>query len=91
MGTVVSIIVKVMPESPDSNLHAIESHAKKALEAEGAKNISFEQKPIAFGLKSIHIKFAMPEEKGTDLVETVLSKIPEVSSVTIEDYRKAFG
>lgn len=91
MGAVVSIIVKIMPESPDSDLKKIEDDAKKALELEGAKNVTFEEKPIAFGLKSIHAKFAMPEEKGTDLVESILSKLAQVSSVTIEDYRRAFG
>lgn len=88
---VVSIIVKIMPDSPDADLSLIKHSAQKALEIEGAKNISFEEKPIAFGLKAIMMKFAMPEEKGTDIVESILSKIKNVSSVTIEDYRRAFG
>jgi len=91
MGAVVAIIVKLMPESPTTNLEEIKKAATKILEGEGGKNLSFEEKPIAFGLKSLHVKFAMPEEKGTDLVESILSKINEVSSVTIEDYRRAFG
>lgn len=91
MGATVILIVKLMPESPDANLHHIEESAKKAMESEGAKSITFEQRPLAFGLKSIHMKFALPEEKGTDLVEAKLSKIKDVSSVTIEDYRRAFG
>lgn len=90
MATVV-IIVKIMPESPDVDLNKIKNTAKSALEKEGAKNISFEEKPIAFGLKAVMLKTDMPEEKGTDLVESILSKIEHVSSVTIEDYRRAFG
>jgi translation elongation factor aEF-1 beta len=90
MGTVL-IIVKMMPESPSSNLEEIKAAAKISLEKEGAQSLSFEEKPVAFGLKSIHAKFAFPEEKGTDIVETLLSKVKEVSSVTIEDYRRAFG
>lgn len=90
MATVV-IITKLMPDSPDANLEAIRFRAKTSLEEEGAKNISFEEKPIAFGLKAIYVKIDMPEEKGTDIVENILSKIPHVSSVTIEDYRRAFG
>ena len=54
-------------------------------------NISFEQKPIAFGLKAIIMKMDMPEDKGTDIVEEKLAKISGVSSITIEDYRRAFG
>ena len=90
MGTAI-IKVKLMPESPSTDLSKIKSAALSLMEKEGAKNISFEEKPIAFGLKSLHIKFDLDEKKGTDLVEEILSKIPEVSSVMIEDYRRAFG
>lgn len=90
MATAV-IIVKLMPSSPEANLEEIQKTAHSTLEKEGAKNISFEIKPIAFGLKALMLKTDFPEEKGTDLVESLLSKIPSVSSVTIEDYRRAFG
>jgi elongation factor 1-beta len=87
----VIIIVKLLPESPDIDLNKIKEEAKSALQKEGAKSISFEEKPIAFGLKSLFVKFSFPEEKGTDLIESLLSKIPNVSSVTIEDYRRSLG
>lgn len=90
MATVI-IIAKLLPQSPQSDLHKMKEHAQAALEKEGAKNISFEEKPIAFGLKSLHVKLDFPEAKGTDVVENLLSKITDVSSVTIEDYRRAFG
>ena len=90
MATVV-IILKLMPESPSTDLNAIKAESRIRLEKEGAKNISFEEKPIAFGLKAIMVKTDMPEEKGTDIVESLLSSIPHVSSVTIEDYRRVFG
>ena len=90
MATVV-IITKILPDSPEANLDEIKKAAKSALEPQGAKNISFEEKPIAFGLKALMVKIDMPEEKGTDIVESILQKIPHVSSVTIEDYRRAFG
>ena len=90
MATVV-IIVKLMPDSPSADLNLIKSTAKSLLEKGGAKNISIEEKPIAFGLKSMHVKLDFPEDKGTDIVESILSKIEHVSSVTIEDYRRAFG
>lgn len=90
MATVI-IITKLMPESPDVDLNKIKQSAQILLEKEGAKNISFEEKPIAFGLKALMVKIDMPEERGTDIVESILSKIPGVSSVTIEDYRRAFG
>ncbi len=80
-----------MPESPETDLEAIRKSAQTCLQPEGAKNLSFEEKPIAFGLKALIIKTDMPEEKGTDIVEKKLAAIPHVSSVTIEDYRRAFG
>ncbi|MDP1695435.1 MAG: elongation factor 1-beta [archaeon] len=90
MATVL-LIVKIMPDSPSTDLEAIKNLAKVSMEKENAQSITFEEKPIAFGLKAIFMKFSFPEEKGTDIVETILSKIPHVSSITIEDYRRAFG
>ncbi len=87
--TVVIIIAKVMPESPQTDLQKIKSRAQKILEKEAAKNISIQEVPIAFGLKALQVKLDFPEEKGTEIVESLLSKIPGVSSVTIEDYRRA--
>lgn len=87
----VSLIIKLMPESPDVDLEAIKNSAKSSMEAEGAKSVSIEERPIAFGLKAIILKLALDESKGTDIVESKLSSIAGVSSVTIEDYRRAFG
>ena len=80
-----------MPDSPSADLEAIKSQARSALEKNGGKNITIEEKPVAFGLKSIHIKVELAEEKGSDFVEVALSAIPHVSSAVIEDYRRAFG
>ena len=91
MPNVAAIIVKIMPASPQSNLQEIEKHARHAMEKHGARNITFEEKEVAFGLKSIHMKLAIDESKGTDLIEMELSKLADISSVTIEDYRRAFG
>lgn len=91
MANTAVLIVRLMPESPSSNLDKIKENIKHKMEKEGGKAITFEEKPLAFGLKAIILKMAIPEEKGTDLIESILSKIPEVSSVTIEDYRRAFG
>ena len=85
------VTVKLMPESPSENLETIKKSALSSLEKEGAKNASAEEKPIAFGLKAVILKFSFPEEKGTEMIETILAKISGVSSVTIEDYRRAFG
>jgi elongation factor 1-beta len=91
MPATVVIIVKLMPESLEVNLEEIKKKAQELLVPEGAKNISFEEVPIAFGLKALKVKMDMPEEKGTDIVENKLATIPGISSVNIEDYRRAFG
>ncbi len=80
-----------MPDSPQANLEAIKKSAKALLEQEGAKNISFEERPIAFGLIAVMMKMAWQEEKDTSIVEDKLAAIEHVSSATIEDYRRAFG
>ena len=91
MAAIVVLIIKIMPDSPLADLEEIKKSAEEAMKAESAAAITFEEKPIAFGLKAIYMKFSLPEEKGTDIVETKLSKIPHVSSVTIEDYRRTLG
>ncbi len=90
MATVI-IVAKVMPDSPSADLKQIESSVRTFVEAHGAQNISLDEQSVAFGLKAIILKMAYPEEHGTDMLESELSKIPHVSSVTIEDYRRAFG
>jgi elongation factor 1-beta len=91
MTGIAALIVKILPDSPEADLEQIKQLSKKALEEHDAQNISFEEQPIAFGLKALIIKFAWPEDKPTDLIENTLSKISHVSSVSIEDYRRAFG
>ena len=91
MAGIVAVIVKILPDTIEANLEEIKNSARKILEKEGSKNISFEEIPIAFGLKSIKIKFAWPEEKSTDIIDNLLAKITHVSSATIEDCRRAFG
>ena len=88
---IAAVIVRIMPSSPETNLQEIEDIAKSAMEKEGAMNISFEEQPIAFGLKAIMMKMAWKEEKDTSIIEDALAKIENVSSVQIVDYRRAFG
>ena len=90
MATVV-LVIKLLPDSPEVNFDEMKMKVQALIEPEGAKNISFEIKPIAFGLNALMLKTDMPEEKGTDLIEQKLQSVPHVSSVTIEDYRRAFG
>lgn len=88
---IAAVIVKLMPESPESNLEEIQEKAKAVLESLDAQNITFDQEPIAFGLKAILVKFAWPEEKDTSLFENALGELEHISSAQTSDYRRAFG
>lgn len=83
--------VKIMPESPEANLHEIEEKAKHAIESLGGKFHSREIEPIAFGLKAIIILIAWPEDQEFDTLEQKLSHIQHVSSAQIVDFRRAVG
>ena len=49
---IAAIISKVMPDSPSADLKKIEKDIEHALTKMKALNISFEEKPIAFDIKS---------------------------------------
>jgi len=88
VGTV-AVKIKIMPKSPDTDLAKIQLEIHDKLKE--AKNMSIEEKEVAFGLKSLILTFAWPEDKSTDDIENSLQKIDGVSSVEILDYRRAFG
>lgn len=88
---IAAVIVRIMPQGLDVDLQAVKHEAQKRLEKHNAKNISFTEEAIAFGLKAISVKFAWPEKQDTDVIEHELQAIHGVSSAQIEDYRRAFG
>ncbi|HLC64633.1 MAG TPA: elongation factor 1-beta [Candidatus Nanoarchaeia archaeon] len=92
MASVV-VTLRIMPESPEVDLKAIEGEAKKKiLSFAGKSEIKVEQVPIAFGLKSLNITFVMDESKGsTEPIEKEVAKISHVNSVEVTDVRRAIG
>lgn len=88
MGTV-AVEIKIMPESPETNLESIKQGIQEKLP--DAKNIKIEEQEIAFGLKALKVLLAWPEEQDSDIIENKLNEISGVSSATIEDIRRAFG
>lgn len=90
MGNVI-VKIKMMPDSPKADLTKIEEDAKALLEKNEAKNIGFEQEPIAFGLKAIYASFIWPEEKELENLEQEFRKINSVQSAEISDMRRAIG
>jgi elongation factor 1-beta len=84
---------RVMPESPDVDLKALEELCLiKIKEFAGETETKLEIEPIAFGLKALNFKFVMDENLGsTEPLENSISEIEDVSSMEILDVRRAIG
>ncbi len=89
----VVVTLKIMPESPEVDLHAIEADAKKKIiDFAGAGDTKTEEVPIAFGLKALQIIFIMEESKGsTEPLEDEIGHTEGVKSVEVSDVRRAVG
>ena len=89
----VVVTLKIMPESPNSDLGKIEIEAKtKIIDFSQNQEIKTEQEPIAFGLNALKIMFVMDENKGsTDSLEDQIKTISGVNSVETVDVRRAIG
>lgn len=92
MGSVI-VTLKIMPESPDVDLEALEGTVKaKITETTGDDEFKSEQEPIGFGLKALKITFIVDEDKGsTDALEEAIAAIEGVNSVEAVDVRRAMG
>lgn len=90
MGTV-SVKMKIMPDSPSSNLNKIENETKILIDKHKGINPHFAEEPIAFGLKAIIASFEWPEEKELEEIEQKIGQIEEVKSAEITDIRRAIG
>ena len=89
----VVVTLKIMPESPEIDLAAIETEAKnKISDFSQGGDMKIEQEPIAFGLKALKVMFVMDESKGsTDSLEESIKSISGVNSVEVVDVRRAIG
>lgn len=85
------IKMKIMPESVDADLKEIEKRVKEVLEAKGARGISFEERPIAFGLKALIASFNIDESEELDPIEETIGQLHSVQSTQIEDMRRGLG
>jgi len=85
------IKMKVMPESPQSDLKAIEDECRQNFEVIGAKVHIVDIEPIAFGLNAIIFTISWPEEKDQSMVEDAIRKVGNIQSAEIIDFRRAFG
>ena len=79
---------KLMPESPDADLDAIQEAARKIVEDFGGNNKEYSIEPIAFGLKAVIVFFFYPDDKDTEGLEDKFSAIENVASAQLIDMRK---
>lgn len=79
MGKVL-VTFKLMPESPSTDLAKIKEKIKAM---KGAGEVQdFKEEEVAFGLKSLTVLTAFPDEGGiTEKAEEALSKIKGIQSV----------
>ena len=86
-----AVTLRVMPESPEQDLQAIQKNVEEFVNKEEGKVSKVEEEPVAFGLKALIIFLGWPEEKDTEPLEEEVQKIQGVSSAQVTDIRRAFG
>ena len=87
------VTLKIMPESPDTDLDKIEVQVLEKVKGfAGEGETKKEIEPVAFGLKALKIIFVMDEQKGsTEPLEKEIQKLEGVNSVEVIDVRRAVG
>jgi len=83
MGKVAAQL-KVMPESPDVDLDALQERLEQSL-PEGAKISGFERDDVAFGLVALLPTVIVPDDTGgTEAVEEAFGNVEDVESVEVD-------
>ena len=83
MGKVAAQL-KVMPQSPDIDLDALQERLEDAL-PEGAKIQGFGRDDVAFGLVALLPTVIIPDDAGgSDAVEEAFSTVEGVESVKVD-------
>ncbi|WP_136715168.1 elongation factor 1-beta [Halorientalis salina] len=83
MGKVAAKI-KVMPQSPEVDLDALQERLEQSL-PEGAKINGFERDDVAFGLVALFPTVVVPDESGgTEAVEEGFQSVDGVESVSVD-------
>jgi len=87
------ITIKIMPESPEIDLNAIEQKVKEEITSfAGETETKTEIEPVAFGLKSLNITFVSEESKGSpDPLAEKVQSLEGIKSAEITDVRRAIG
>ena len=79
----VGLQYRVLPEGLDVDLKKLKDEIGKAL-PQGALLRASEERPVAFGLKALHVLIVLDDKKGgAEQVETAISGVSGVQSVEI--------
>ena len=89
--TVVAVKIKIMPQSPDTDLGKIQEEVVSLLRKKDVQNPKFEIQPIAFGLKALIVMFGWLEDKELEKLEDEFGKIKNTNSIEVVDIRRAIG
>ncbi|MFQ6020569.1 MAG: elongation factor 1-beta [Candidatus Aenigmatarchaeota archaeon] len=75
----VAITLKIMPDSPETNLENIKEEIAKLVKIQDSKI-----EPIAFGLKALKILVITPDTGGTEELEAKIKTIDGIAEVEVE-------
>ncbi len=79
----VGLQYRVLPEGLEVDLKKMRDDIGKAL-PQGAVLRASEERPLAFGLKALHVLIVMDDKKGgAEQVESAIAGVPGVQSVEI--------
>lgn len=79
----VGLQYRVLPEGLEVDLDKLEKDIKAKLPA-GAVLKAAEKRPVAFGLKALHVLIVLDDKKGgAEQVESAIAEVPGVQSVEI--------
>ena len=90
MGTAL-VKLKIMPESLDVDLEALKGKIKELISQDVDSELSYEEEPVAFGLKALIVGFALDESKEIDPIQAKLTELKDIKSAEVSDFRRAFG
>jgi len=88
----VVVTLKIMPDSPGTDLERIKTKAISLITGFGGKVGKESIEPVAFGLNSLSLIFIMDESVGsTEPLEEKISSVKGVGSVETVDVRRTIG
>ncbi len=86
------VTLRIMPESPEVNLDELVNKVREIITNFKARLLEqIEQVPVAFGLKSLNLKFVIDENRGSEEISEAIEKLDEVSSSEVIGMSRAMG